>query len=600
MNHQRISMLAALVLSASMILGACGPAGAPKVAAPASTQAAAPTQPAAPAATSAASDANTLVIGTTDSIASFDPADAYAVRDWEVIKNIDDTPLKWQPGSGDKLIPDLATAMPTVSADGLTYTITLKDGVKFGDGTDLTAQVYADSMNRVLKIGPDCPNGVAGALVTPYVDSVEATDAHTVVFHLKEPVAYFLQLLASPPYAPADPNIFPADKCELYPTPPIYGTGPWYVSQFTPNQQIAFEPNPYYSGDFKPQVKQIIVRFFSDPQTEALAVQDGEIDVAWRYLGGDLIGKLKGISGLHVGTINGGSIRYLIINHTMKPMDDPNVDKAIASIIDRNEISDTVFGGEVNPIYSMVPPGFLGASQSFDTTYQAPNLDAAKKYLEASGYSASNPLQFDLWYPPEHYGTQTSAWVQVIQKQLEATGMIKVTLKSQEWSTYVTACTGGDAYPVCVLGWFYDYPDPADYLDPFVYNGGQGTNVAPKYAIPASTAGGTPEVTTPTPAPAADEQAWLQYGKPIDADAQKLVSLLNQSDVETDLTKRADLLKQAQDLYAQMVVTVPLFLNPEYVVYRDNIHANDQYPSPETLNIGATVEFTYSMLSKSP
>jgi peptide/nickel transport system substrate-binding protein len=585
MNHHRMFMLGALLLSASMILGACGPAAAPTAAAPASTQAAAPTQApaatsapaatAAPAATGAASDANTIIIGTTDSIASFDPADAYAVRDWEVIKNIDDTPLKWEPGSGDNLVPDLATAMPTVSSDGLTYTITLKDGIKFGDGTDLTAQVYADSMNRVLKIGPNCPNGVAGALVTPYVDSVEATDAHTVVFHLKEPVAYFLQLLASPPYAPADPKIFPADKCELYPTPPIYGTGPWYVSQFVADQQITFEPNPYYTGDFKPQVKQVIVRFFSDPQTEALAVQNGEIDIAWRYLGGELISQLKSVSGLHVGTINGGSIRYLIINHTMKPMDDPNVVKAIASIIDRNEISDTVFGGEVNPIYSMVPPGFLGATQSFDTIYQAPNIDAAKKYLQASGYSASNPLTFDLWYPPEHYGTQTAAWVQVIQKQLEATGMIKVNLKSQEWSTYVTACTGGDSYAICVLGWFYDYPDPADYLDPFVYNGGQGTNVSPA-------ASGT------------------QYGKPINADAQKLVDLLSQSDVETDLTKRADLLKQAQDLYAQMVVTVPLFLNPEYVVYRDNIHANDQYPSPETLNIGATIEFSYSMLSKTP
>jgi peptide/nickel transport system substrate-binding protein len=521
MNHHKTFMLGALILSASMILGACGPAAAPTAAAPASTQAAAPTQApaatsapaatAAPAATGAASDANTIIIGTTDTIASFDPADAYAVRDWEVIKNIDDTPLKWQPGSGDKLVPDLATAMPTVSADGLTYTITLKDGIKFGDGTDLTAKVYADSMNRVLKVGPDCPNGVAGALVTPYLDSVEATDAHTVVFHLKEPVAYFLQLLASPPYAPADPNIFPADKCELYPTPPIYGTGPWYVSQFTANQQITFEPNPYYTGDFKPQVKQIIVQFFSDPQTEALAVQNGEIDVAWRYLGGELVSQLKGVSGLQVGTINGGSIRYLIINHTMKPMDDPNVVKAIASAIDRNEISDTVFGGQVSPLYSMVPPGFLGASEAFDTMYASPDLEQARTYLEASGYSESNPLELEMWYPPEHYGASTAAWKQVIQKQLEATNMIKVTLQSQEWSTYVTALTGGDSYAVGVLGWFFDYPDPSNYMDPFVYNGGEGTNVSPS-------AEGT------------------DYGKPINDKAQQLVDLMTQADIETDMT----------------------------------------------------------------
>ena len=316
--------------------------------------------------------------------------------------------------------------------------------------------------------------------MTPYLESVEAPDAKTVVFHLKQPVAYFLQLVASATYTAANPKHFPADKCELYPPAPVYGTGPWFVSQFVADQQIVFEPNPYYTGEFKPQVKQVIVRFFPDPQTEALAVQNGEIDIAWRYLGPDLIGQLKGVSGLHVGTINGGSIRYLILNHTMKPMDDPNVVKAMAAAVDRNEIADTVFGGEVNPIYSMVPPGFLGASEAFDTMYASPDLDAAKKFLEASGYTESNPVQLELWYPPEHYGTQTAAWMQVIQKQLEATGEIKVTLKSQEWSTYVTALhRRRRPMQECVLGWFYDYPDASNYLEPFVFNGGEGTNVSP-------------------------------------------------------------------------------------------------------------------------
>jgi peptide/nickel transport system substrate-binding protein len=585
MKHTRWFQISTIIIAASMVLAACAtstPTAAPTMApatqpvtTEAPTQAAVPTTAPTEAPTQATTGADTIIIGTTDTISSFDPADAYATRDWEVIRNIDEGLLQWEAGSGDKLEPGMATGMPEVSDDGLTYTFTLRDGIKFGDGTDMTSQMYADSMNRVLTIGPDCPNGVADALVTPYLASVEAPDAKTIVFHLKQPVAYFLQLVATAPYRPADPNIFPADQCMLYPDAPIYGTGPWYVSQFVPDQQIVFEPNPYYTGNYPAQVKQVIVRFFSDPQTEALAIQNGEIDIAWRYLGGELISQLKGVSGLNVGTINGGSIRYLILNHTMAPMDDPNVVKAIASAIDRNEISDTVFGGEVNPIYSMVPPGFLGASEAFDTMYASPNLDAAKSFLEASGYSESNPLEFELWYPPEHYGTQTAAWVQVIQKELEATGMIKVTLQSQEWSTYVTACTGGEAYAACVLGWFYDYPDASNYLEPFIYNGGQGTNVSPS-------------------------EAGTDYGKPINDKAQQLVDLMNQSDVETDLTKRAELLKQAQEVYADLVVTLPLFLNPEYVVYRDNIHGMDSHPSPDTLNIGGTIEFDYSVLTKTP
>jgi len=577
MKHN-LYILFSLVLLASVGLSGCSaPTAAPATAAPA-TQApatAVPATTAAPTKAAASTPADTIIIGTTDAIASFDPADAYAIRDWEIIRNINEGLLKWKPGTGDQLIPALATAMPVVSADGLTYTLTLRDGIKFGDGTDLTAQMYADSMTRLLTIGPSCPNGVANALATPYVDSVTAPDAKTIVFKLKQAVAYFPQLLASTPYTPADPKNFPADKCNLFPTAPVYGTGPWYVSQYTAKEQIVFEPNPYYNGAFKPQVKKIIVRDFADPQTEALAIQNGEIDIAWRYIGYELFGKLKGASGIQAQTINGGGIRYLILNHTMKPTDDPNVDKAIAASIDRNEIADTVFGGQVNPLYSMVPPGFLGASQSFDTMYTAPNVDQAKKYLEASGYSASKPLQLEMWYPPEHYGAETAAWMQVIKKQIEATGEVQVTLKSQEWSTYVSALTGGSSYSVGVLGWFFDYPDPSNYLEPFVYNGGEGTNVSPAVK-------GT------------------NYGKPINDTATKLVTLLNQAATETDMTKRADLYKQAQDVYSDLVVTIPLFYNPEYIVYRDYIHGSTQYPTPETLNIAGTIEFNYSLLTKTP
>ncbi len=564
MKSTKWFLVTSLLIVVSMILGACGPAATPTAAPPAATDEPAVSTP-----------ADTIIIGTTDSIASFDPADAYATRDWEIIKNINEGLLKWKPGTSDELIPALAADMPVVSDDGLTYTFTLKDGIKFGDGTDLTAQIYADSINRLLTVGPNCPNGVAGALATPYVESASAPDAKTIVFVLKQPVAYFLQILASATYTPANPNIFPADECLLFPEAPIYGTGPWFVSQYTANEQIVFEPNPYYTGDLKPQVSRVIVRQFADPQTEALALQNGEIDIAWRFLGYELFGQLKGAAGIKAETIDGGSIRYLILNHTMAPMDDPNVVMAIAAAIDRNEISDTVYGGQVNPLYSMVPPGFLGASEAFDDMYASPNLDKAKEFLAASGYDESNPLQLEMWYPPEHYGAETAAWMQVLEKQLEATGAIQVTLQSQEWSTYVTALTGGDSYPIGVLGWFFDYPDPSNYLEPFVYNGGQGTNVS-------LDAEGTP------------------YGEPINEKAQELVDLLSQAAVETDLTKRAELYGQVQAVYAELVVTLPLFYNPEYIVYRDYIHGADQYGTPETLNITGTIEFNYALLTKTP
>jgi peptide/nickel transport system substrate-binding protein len=165
--------------------------------------------------------------------------------------------------------------------------------------------------------------------------------------------------------------------------------------------------------------------------------------------------------------------------------------------------------------------------------------------------------------------------MELIQQQIEATGAVNVTLQAQEWSTYITALAGGEAYAAGVLGWFFDYPDTSNYLTPFVYNRGIGTNVA----LPAE--GST-------------------YGEPINDQAAELLDLLTQADVETDVDVRADLYEQAQDLYADMVVTLPLFLIAEHVTYRPGVVGSDMYAEAQSLNIGPTMEFNYSTLTKSP
>jgi peptide/nickel transport system substrate-binding protein len=566
-----VSMLAVLLLSACLSTATATvavPTTAPATQAPT----AAPTNTTAPTATSGPPNPGTIIIGSTDKIASLDSADAYATHDWEILKNISDGLLNWKPGTTD-LEADLATDMGTISADGLTYTYTLRDGIKFGDGTPLTATVYAAQLNRLLTIGPKCPNDVADTLAVPYVKSITAPDEKTIVFELTTPIAFFPQILAGAPYVVSDPKTFKEDACNLFPDAPIYGVGAWYIDSYNPDEQMVLKPNPYYTGPLKPKSDQVIIRYFSDPNTMALAVQSGEIDIAWRFLSPEQLTQLKGVSNLTVGTVNGGAIRYLILNHTMKPYSDPNVLKAIASAVDRNEIVDTVYGGQAVPLYSMVPPGFLGATEAFDTMYSAPNLDAAKKFLEASGYSASNPVKLELWYPPEHYGASTAAWMQVIKKQLEATGEMQVTLQAQEWSTYAPTLTGGKAYGAGVLGWFFDYPDTSTYLDPFVFNRGEGTNV-----------------TTP--------QKGSLTGIPINDKAKQLVDLLNQADIETDQAKRIDLYKQAQDIYADLVVTLPLFFLAEHVVYPSYIKGSADYPAAETLNIGPNILFYYSLIIK--
>ena len=228
MKAKFVFMLVSVIVISSLLLTACGPTATP---APTTAVTEAPTEAATTAAPTEAattvpttvSNPDTIIIGTTDKVASLDPADAYSTRDWEILKNISDGLITWKPGTTE-LVPDLATDLGTVSADGLTYTFTLKDGIKLGDGTPVTATTYAAQLNRLLTIGPSCPNGVAGALAQPYVKSIVAPDDKTIVFTLTTPVAYFPQILATAPYVMSDPKVFVADQCVLFPQRPVPGS----------------------------------------------------------------------------------------------------------------------------------------------------------------------------------------------------------------------------------------------------------------------------------------------------------------------------------------------------------------------------------------
>jgi peptide/nickel transport system substrate-binding protein len=515
----------------------------------------------------------TIIIGTTDEVASLDSADAYSTADWELIKAFNEPLLRFQPGSDSVLEPGIAD-LPEVSDDGLTYTLTLHDGLVFGDGTPLTVDMAVEQLNRLMNadLQATAPNQVGNTLAIPYVSSIEAQGDNQIVFTLAGPASFFPQILAGAPYTIANPNIFPVDEINLLPEGEITGLGPWKITSNLPGEQTVLEPNEYYTGKYPAKADQIIIRRFSTPSAMADAVRSGEIDISWRILGSEAANELKSVDGLTVATVPQAPIRYLIVNHADGFVtSDPLVRKALAAAVDRDELSDVVFGGAVTPLLSPVPPGFLGANESFEDAYQAPNVSMAQDLLTQAGYSEDNKLQIELGFPPEHYGVTTADGVLLIAQQWEATGMIDVNEVSQEWSTYVSDCTNGDTFDVCVLGWFFDFPDAENYLQPFIEGDGLGSMVL----CPNDSCG---DATTTGTDPA-------------------LGDLLLQQRAETDMGARADILGQLQDVYADEVVTIPLWLEPEFIIYRDGIAADSSLPNPESLNIGPDFEFIYSLLT---
>lgn len=261
-----------------------------------------------PDAKPASGSTDTIIIGTTDEVNSLDSADAYATHDWEIIKNTGMALLSYVPGTSE-LVPGAADAMPEVSEDGLTYTFTLKEGLKFADGTPVTAQTYVDSWNRL-----DTLEGQVSGLIQLYVDSVEALDELTVVYNLKASFGFFPALAATAPFVPANPAEFPADEIIQFPSI-LDGIGPYRMVSHQPGQQMVLEANPEYLGE-PPLIQKVIIRYFADPTTMSNAIEKGEIDVSWRTLGPVEAIRLQSVAGVTVDRVEAPALRYMVFNHT--------------------------------------------------------------------------------------------------------------------------------------------------------------------------------------------------------------------------------------------------------------------------------------------
>ncbi|MEA4907518.1 MAG: ABC transporter substrate-binding protein [Anaerolineaceae bacterium] len=255
----------------------------------------------------ASGSTDTIIIGSTDEVNSLDAADAYATHDWEIMKNTGVALMSYTPGTAD-LVPGAAAAEPVVSEDGKTYTFTLRDDLKFSDGTPITSADYLRSWERLNNL-----DGQVKGLITAYVESVSAPDDLTVVYQLKDAYAFFPALTATPPFIPVPPE-YSDTEIEQFPTS-LNGFGAYMVKSFTPGEQMELTANPNYFGE-APAIPNVIIRYFADPSTMANAVENGSIDIAWRTVGPVEAVRLESVEGLTVTTVNAPALRYLVFNHT--------------------------------------------------------------------------------------------------------------------------------------------------------------------------------------------------------------------------------------------------------------------------------------------
>lgn len=409
-----------------------------------------------------------IIVGTTDAVPTLDPAKCYSYYCSTIIENVGSKLVSYKPGETTPS-PDLAAEEPEISEDGLTYTFTLREGVKFHDGSDLTSEDVKFSLERALRINH--PEGAAFLLEG--IESVEAPDPQTVVIQLQQPDITFSSKLAYNVAAVVPSDAYPSpeerlpedaspDTYEEFINEDLVSAGPYALEEHRPNESIRLSAFDDYFGDASKNDR-VLVNFYAESAQMQAALEAGEIDVAFRELTPEQRSALDDSDQVKVIEGEGASIRYLVLNPHLEPFEDADVRRAIAAAIDRDRIIDEVLGGAAEPLNSMVPPFFDEVSK--------PEFDEMYRDKEPSDF-IDGKVSLDLWYTTDHYGPTEPELAETLARMLEESGSFEVNLQSAAWAEFSENHAPGPTgqYPAHLLGWYPDFLDPDNYIQPFYYS----------------------------------------------------------------------------------------------------------------------------------
>ncbi len=406
------------------------------------------------------SGGDAIVVGTTDRFtastetpAPIDPAYAYDVGTWNILRQTVQTLMVQPRGDGDP-VPEAAQQCGFTDTGNERYACTLRQGLKFADGSDVKAADVKFSIDRALRIQAD--SGVFALLST--IDTVETEGDREVIFHLKSADATFPFKLSTPVAGIVNPADY--DKDKLRDGFKVDGSGPYTLQAEVKNDELVnavFTKNPHYKGQLTPKNDKVELRSFEDADAMGTALSKGDIDLMTRTMSPEQIRKLDDDSSGDIDLVEmpGLEIRYLAFNTTAPTVKTKAVRQAMAQIINRAELVSTVYGDEAQPLYSLVPATITGHSNSFFNKYGEPSDIKAKTLMANAGITA--PVKLTLHYTTDHYGPATKQEFEELKKQLNASGLFSVTIEGTPWATFAPSEREGE-YDVYGMGWFPTSP----------------------------------------------------------------------------------------------------------------------------------------------
>lgn len=362
------------------------------------------------------------------------------------------------------VVPVLATDLPEISEDGLTYTCTLREGVKFTDGEDFNAAAVVKSIERMLEPNRNSDMPYASFVFGEEeagsgVESIEAADEKTVVFHMRAANTSFLKNLAM---CMASPIVSPKsidEGTEGTPLENAAGTGPYKFVEWTKSASVVLEANEdYWDADNAPKIKNLVFKIITEGNTRITSLLNGECDII-SSVDPSSASQITD-AGYTLFNEDGMTINYMAFNTDEGGIcADKEVRRAIAQAVNVEELVSAIYGDYASVANSVMPIWMAPYDEDIQQTAYDP--EAAKATLEAKGVKSLNCITYSTARPYNQKGGVELA--NMIQGYLSEVG-VDMTITQYDWTTYKSKVQT-DPYDVCFYGWTGDNGDPDNFMN---------------------------------------------------------------------------------------------------------------------------------------
>jgi peptide/nickel transport system substrate-binding protein len=403
-----------------------------------------------------------------------DPALSYTLEGWNSLWTVYTPLLSYrheEGAAGAELIPGLAEALPEISADGKTYTLRLRQGLKYSDGTAVKASDFEHTVKRVLNLesgGSAFYLGIVGAeeyvkrgRARGDIEGIEADDATgEITINLKEADGSFQYVLAMD-FAGLVPGDTPFENLTKSPPP---GVGPFKIEDMRQNRSYSLVRNenfPTIEGIPSPKLDRVDVAIVKNQQRQVQDIIQNKVDWAIDPPPADQLRTVKAQYADRFEEYVTNSTYYYFMNERVKPFDDENVRKAVNFAIDKRALA-RLFGGLLEPGCNFLPPGMKGYEKIDDCPYgdptAAPNVEEARRLIREAGVEGT---KVTVWGNDEDPSSKVAEYLSDVLNDIGFDAQPRIVEASIYFTTIGNQRTRAE---IGFANWFQDFPHPRNFM----------------------------------------------------------------------------------------------------------------------------------------